>query len=44
MHIYIYNTPKSKLQIEKRIYLKDLIEENIIEIIQITENTFNTSQ
>jgi hypothetical protein len=38
------NIPKPKLQIEKRMYLKDLIEENIIEIIQITKNTFNTSQ
>jgi hypothetical protein len=38
------NTPKPKPQIEKRMYLKDLTEENIIEIIQITENTFNISQ
>jgi hypothetical protein len=38
------NTSKPKLQIEKRIYLKDLIEKNITEIIQITKNTFNTSQ
>jgi hypothetical protein len=38
------NTPKSKSQIEKRIYLKDLTEENINEIIQITKNTFNTPQ
>jgi hypothetical protein len=37
------NTPKPKLQIEKRMYLKDLIEENITKIIQITENIFNTS-
>jgi hypothetical protein len=38
------NTPKPKLQIEKKMYLKDFTEENIIEIIQIMENTFNTLQ
>jgi hypothetical protein len=38
------NTPKPKSQIEKRMYLEDLTEENITKIIQITENTFNTSQ
>jgi hypothetical protein len=37
------NTSKPKSQIEKRIYLKDFTEANITEIIQITENTFNTS-
>jgi hypothetical protein len=36
------NTPKPKPQIEKRMNLKDLIEENITEIILSTENTFNT--